>query len=169
MNTLNEHLQLPMDIQAVLEQIENTPLHLAELKMEPHPKFPQYDRYLVVEDLEVKSRNEFVYFRYKQILKDKETDEKILIGLPTPQWVVYNSTWSFFRDNKGNVVQTPLKPSEDNETQNADKDRRVRVPSYKYMLWLMKKQNARFLQLIEGYAHDFILAKKEELDAYETV
>lgn len=67
MNTLNSHLEIPQQLQAALEQIENMPLHLAELKMQPHPKFPQYDRYLVVEDLEVKSRNEFVYFRYKQV------------------------------------------------------------------------------------------------------
>lgn len=169
MNTFNAHLQIPAELQAILDQIDNMPLHLAELKMQPHPKFPQYDRYLVVEDLEVKGRNEFVYFRYKQVLKDKETEEKIHIGLPTPEWVVYDKTWSYFRNEKGNVVELPLKQSENNEELPPNIDNRVRTPSYKYMLWLMKNQNARFLQLIEGYAHDFMNAKQSELDQYETI
>lgn len=167
MNKLNEHLQIPQELQAVLQQIEDMPLHLAELKMQPHPKFPQYDRYLVVEDLEVKSRNEFVYFRYKQVLKDKETGEKIHIGLPTPEWVVYKEVWSYFRNSKNQIVEVPLKPSEEEET--TEIDRKVRVPSYKYMLWLMKYQNAQLLALIQGYAMEFMKVKQEELDKYETI
>lgn len=167
MNTLNAHLEIPQQLQAVLEQIENMPLHLAELKMQPHPKFPQYDRYLVVEDLEVKSRNEFVYFRYKQVLKDKETGEKIHIGLPTPEWVVYKEVWSYFRNAKNQIVEVPLKQSEGEQTE--DLDTKVRVPSYKYMLWLMKYQNAQLLALIQGYAMEFMKAKQNELDQYETL
>lgn len=167
MNKLNEHLEIPQELQAVLQQIEDMPLHLAELKMQPHPKFPQYDRYLVVEDLEVKSRNEFVYFRYKQVLKDKETGEKIHIGLPTPEWVVYKEVWSYFRNSENKIVEAPLKPSEEKET--TEIDRKVRVPSYKYMLWLMKYQNAQLLALIQGYAMEFMKAKQEELDKYETI
>lgn len=167
MNTLNAHLQIPAELQAILDQIDNMPFHLAELKMQPHPKFPQYDRYLVVEDLEVKSRNEFVYFRYKQVLKDKETGEKIHIGLPTPEWVVYKEVWSFFRNSKNQIVEVPLKELEGEQTE--DLDTKVRVPSYKYMLWLMKYQNAQLLALIQGYAMEFMKAKQEELDKYETI
>lgn len=167
MNKLNEHLEIPQELQAVLQQIEDMPLHLAELKMQPHPKFPQYDRYLVVEDLEVKSRNEFVYFRYKQVLKDKETGEKIHIGLPTPEWVVYKEVWSYFRNSKNQIVEVPIKELEEEQTE--DLDTKVRVPSYKYMLWLMKYQNAQLLALIQGYAMEFMKAKQEELDKYETI
>lgn len=169
MNTLNVHLQVPAELQAILDQIDNMPLHLAELKMQPHPKFPQYDRYLVVEDLEVKGRNEFVYFRYIQVLKDKETGEKIQTKLPTPEWVVYDKTWSYFRDERGKAVELPLKQSENNEELPPNIDNRVRTPSYKYMLWLMKYQNAQLLVLIQGYAMEFMKAKQEELDKYETI
>lgn len=167
MNKLNEHLQIPQELQAVLEQIENMPLHLAELKMQPHPKFPQYDRYLVVYGLEVDCFNEFVYFRYIQVLKDKETGEKIQTKLPTPEWVVYKEVWSYFRNSENKIVEAPLKPSEEEET--TEIDRKVRVPSYKYMLWLMKYQNAQLLALIRGYAMEFMKSKQEELDKYETL
>lgn len=169
MNTLNAHLQVPAELQAILDQIDNMPLHFAELKMHPHPKFPQYDRYLVVEDMEAKSRNEFVFFRYKQVLKDKETGEKIHIGLPTPEWVVYDKTWSYFRDEKGNVVELPLKQSENNEELPPNIDNRVRTPSYKYMLFLMVYHRAMMLRLIEGYAVEFMKTKQSELDQYETI
>lgn len=87
--------------------------------------------------------------------------------MPTPEWVVYKEVWSYFRNAKNQIVEVPLKQSEGEET--ADLDAKVRVPSYKYMLWLMKYQNAQLLALIQGYAMEFMKAKQSELDQYETL
>lgn len=160
MNNLNQHLIIPPHIQAILDEIENIPLYYAEVDMEAHPKFPQYDRFLRVEDFGGKSSEEFVYIKYEQILKDKETGEEMpYIKLPNPEWIVYADTWSFFRTADGQPLELPL--IEPTEGKTTDK---VRVPSYCYMLWLMKNHNARFLELIEGYAVDFIRSKIDELN-----
>lgn len=160
MNNLNQHLQIPPQVQAVLDEINSIPLYYAEVKMDVHPKFPQYDRFLRVEDFEGKSSKEFVFMKYKQILRDKETGEEIpYIMLPNPEWVVYVDTWSYFRTADGQPLELPLIEPTENETMG-----KVRVPSYRYMLWLMKNHNARFLELIEGYAVDFIRAKINELN-----
>lgn len=174
MTNLNNNLQIPLNLQEVLRQIDEIPLYLAEIPMDVHPKLPQFDRVLQVKGIDAKSDNEFVYFSYRQVLKDKETGEVVNISLPAPEWVVYGNTWSFLRNERGEAVELPLKQKKEGDTQGEEgvvpdipttKETRVRVPSYKYMLWLMKYQNARFLQLIEGYATDFVRVKQNELDA----
>lgn len=164
MNNLNNNLQLPPQVQELLKQIENIPLHLAEIKIPDHPRLPNFDRYIQVLGLDVNSDNEFIYFKYRQVLKDKETDEFIKrVALPVPEWVVYADTWSYFRTQTGEVLELPLQ--EEHATEEATTGK-VRVPSYKYMLWLMANNQARFLDLIQAYANDFVSAKIEELNAF---
>lgn len=163
MNNLNQHLQIPPQVQAVLNQIEAIPLHLAELKMPDHPKLPQFDRYIQVIGLDANSENQFIHFKFRQVLKDKETGEVSRIPLPTPEWAVYSNTWSFFRTQNGEVLELPLQ--EEHATEEATTDK-VKVHSYKYMLWLMANNQARFLDLIQAYANDFVSAKIEELNAF---
>lgn len=159
---MNEHLTIPANIAEMLRQINEMPLHLAELEINVHPKFPQYDRFIRVTGMDTKSKNEYVYFLYEQILKDKTTREEFCVNLPTPQWVVYAETWSYFRDENNEPITLPLKEGiQDND----GIDKRIKAPSYKYMLWLMKYHNAKFLHLIEGYANDFVKAKIHELNA----
>lgn len=163
MNNLNQHLQIPPQVQAVLNQIEAIPLHLAELKMPDHPKFPQFDRYIQVIGLGANSEKQFIHFKFKQVLKDKETGEVLHIQLPTPEWVVYADTWSYFRTQNDEVLELPLQ--EEHATEEATMGK-VKVHSYKYMLWLMANNQAQFLDLIRVYANDFMSAKIEELNAF---
>lgn len=163
MNNLNNQLIIPPQVQAVLNQIEAIPLHLAELKMPDHPKLPQFDRYIQVIGLDANSENQFIHFKFKQVLKDKETGEVSRIPLPTPEWAVYADTWSYFRTQTGEVLELPLQ--EEHATEEATTGK-VRVPSYKYMLWLMANNQARFLDLIQAYANDFVSAKIEELNEF---
>ena len=81
---MNENLMIPKQVQGILDEVEKTPLYLAELPMEAHPKLPQFNRFIRVINLDAKSENEFVMFGYKQVLKDKDTGEEINIQLPTP-------------------------------------------------------------------------------------
>lgn len=161
MNNLNEYLQIPAELQAVLDQIENTPLHLAEMAISEHPKLPSFNRKIRVYDIDAKSKQQLVVFQYAQILIDKETGEESVLKLPTPDWVVYSETWSYFRGQDGQPIEQPI--NEDiEETEGIDT--KIRVPSYKYMLWLMKNNQAGFLQLIQGYLNDFATNKLEELN-----
>ena len=67
---MNENLIVPKQVQGILEEVENTPLYLAELPMEAHPKLPQFNRFIRVINLDAKERKmSFVMFGYKQVLK----------------------------------------------------------------------------------------------------
>ena len=43
---MNENLMIPKQVQGILDEVENTPLYLAELPMEDHPKLPQFNRFI---------------------------------------------------------------------------------------------------------------------------
>lgn len=45
---MNENLMIPKQVQGILDEVENTPLYLAELPMEAHPKLPQFNRFIRV-------------------------------------------------------------------------------------------------------------------------
>ena len=143
---MNEHLKIPTQIQALINDIENVELSLAELPLSEHPKLPQFDRSIRVLDIDAKSRNEFVNFIYEQVLKDKETGEEINISLPAPEWVIYKETWSYLRDEQNNTIELPLSDPSDKILKD-----KVKVSSFKYMIWLMKNNKIGFLQLIQGY------------------
>lgn len=154
---MNEHLNIPKDIQKLINEIENIDLNFAELPMPEHPKLPQFNRSIRVFNIDVKSKNEFMFFVYEQVLRDKDTGEEISIPLPAPEWVVYKEDWSFLRDDKNIPIDLPLK-------EDITQKDTVRVPSYKYMLWLLKNQKARFLELIKVYLQSFVDHNLEELN-----
>lgn len=156
---MNNNLKIPTQMQALINDIENIELNLSELPLPEHPKLPQFNRSIRVLDIDAKSRNEFVNFIYEQVLKDKETGAEINISLPAPEWVVYKETWSYLRDEKNNIIELPL--IEPNHKITKDK---VKVSSFKYMIWLMKNDKAGFIQLIEGYLSSFIDSKIDELN-----
>ena len=52
---MNENLMIPKQVQGILDEVENTPLYLAELPMEAHPKLPQFNRFIRVINLDAKS------------------------------------------------------------------------------------------------------------------
>ncbi len=156
---MNEHLKIPTQVQTLIDSIEKVELSLAELPLPEHPKLPQFNRSIRVLDIDAKSRQEFVNFVYEQVLKDKETGEVINIPLPAPEWIVYKETWSYLRDEKNNLIELPLKET----TEGITKDK-VKVSSFRYMIWLMKNNKIGFLQLIQGYLASFVDDKIEELN-----
>jgi len=156
---MNEHLTIPENIEQILNNIKTTSLSLAELPLEPHPILSQFDRCIRVLDIDAKSEQQFIYFRYEQILKDRTTGQEIQITLPSPEWVIYKETWSYLRDEQNNPIELLLKePLEDQATG------KVKVPSYQYMLWLLKNNKLGFLDLLQTYLNEFVEMKKDELD-----
>ncbi|MDR2234717.1 MAG: hypothetical protein LBE92_01210 [Chryseobacterium sp.] len=156
---MNEHLIIPENIREILTGIQNISAHLAELPLQAHPKLPQFERSIRVLDIDAKSKQQFIYFNYEQVLKDKETGEEISISLPTPQWVIYKETWSYLRDHYNQPIELPL--AEPLENLATDK---VKVSSYLYMLWLLKNNKVGFTELLTSYLQDFVKTHKEQLD-----
>ncbi|MGG1920270.1 hypothetical protein [Chryseobacterium cucumeris] len=156
---MNEHLIIPENIKEILNNVENISLSLAELPLQEHPKLPQFQRSIRVLDIDAKSEQQFISFRYKQILKDKETGEDINISLPSPEWVIYKDTWSYLRDSSNNPVELPL--AEPTEEVRTDK---VKIQSYKYMLWLLKNNKTGFTELLASYLDEFVKDHKDQLD-----
>ena len=154
---MNEHLNIPTEIQNLISEINGVDLNFVELPLREHPKLPQFNRTIRVLNIEAKSEQQFIVFVYEQVLRDKETGEEVNIPLPSPEWVVYKETWSYLRGTNNLPIELSLKDDK------AKKDL-VKVPSYKYMIWLMKSNKAGFLQLIETYLDSFIKAKQKELD-----
>ncbi|MGN7865531.1 hypothetical protein [Chryseobacterium sp.] len=156
---MNTHLIIPENIKEILSNIENTPLNLAELPLQAHPKLPQFERSIRVLDIDAKSKQQFISFRYEQVLKDRETGEEINISLPAPEWVIYKETWSYLRDGNNNLIELPLAEA----TADVDTDR-VKVPSYQYMLWLLKNNKAGFTELLASYLDEFVKNCRDRLD-----
>lgn len=160
---LNNHLQIPENLKGVLEQINSIPLHLAELNIEDHPDYPSHNRTIRVLRMETTAEVEYCHFIYEQVLTHKETGVILNIPLPKPRWEVNMYIWSYFRGKGGQPIELPFK--EDYEAGEDEKIiTKLRVPAYKYMLWLMANNHANFLQLIEGYLRDFVRIKINELN-----
>ncbi|MFZ4930498.1 hypothetical protein [Chryseobacterium sp. Mn2064] len=156
---MNTHLTIPENIKEILSSIENTSLNLVELPLHAHPKLPQFARSIRVLDIDAKSKQQFISFRYEQVLKDKATGEEINISLPTPEWVIYKGTWSYLRDSNSNFIELPLLNPE------ADKDSdKVKVPSYQYMLWLLKNNKVGLTELLTSYLDEFVKSCRDSLD-----
>lgn len=156
MEKLNENLTVSNEIKSVINSIDSIDLYLAELPLPAHPKLPQFNRFIQVFDIEAKSNQQFVIFNYEQVLRDKKTGDKINIMLPTPYFVIYPETWSYLRDDQNNAIEVNVKDS--------DAKGKIKVPTYKYMLWLMKNNKADLISLIESYMVNFIESKIEELN-----
>ncbi|OCA76054.1 hypothetical protein BBI01_04985 [Chryseobacterium artocarpi] len=156
---MNKHLIIPENIKEILNNIEHVSLNLVELPLQVHPKLPQFERSIRVLDIDAKSKQQFISFRYEQVLKDKETGEEINISLPAPEWVIYKETWSYLRDSNNNLIELPL--AEPKSDMAADK---VKVPSYQYMLWLLKNNKVGFTELLTSYLDEFVKNYKDSLD-----
>ncbi|RMZ58954.1 hypothetical protein D1632_15425 [Chryseobacterium nematophagum] len=154
---MNEHLQIPIEIQHTIDDIMNVPVDFVELPMTAHPKLPQFNRTIRVLNMEAKSKQEFIVLGYEQVLRDKQTGEEINIKLPTPEWIIYKETWSYLLGLDNIPIELPYKD-------DITKKDKVKIPSYKYMLWLVKNDKAGFLQLIGHYLNIFISTRQEELD-----
>lgn len=156
---MNNHLEIPKEIQQIIDEITNIDLNLAELPLSEHPRLPQFNRSIRVLNIDIKSEHEFINFTYEQVLRDKVTGEEVTISLPAPEWVVYKETWSYLRNEQNEPIELSLTVPDETLTKG-----KVKVPSYKYMLWLLKNNKAGLLDLLKSYLHEFIELKKDELN-----
>jgi len=156
---MNNHLNISSDIQQLLNTISNINLNFIELSLHDHPQLPQFRRSIRVLNIDANSKQEFINFTYEQVLRDKDSGMEINIALPTPEWIVHKNTWSYLRDQENGFMEADLK-----EPLEGIASGKIKVPSYKYMLWLLQNNSTGFLTLLETYLNDFIDVKKYDLD-----
>lgn len=163
-----EKLQLPKTIQAVISQIESTPLNFGLFPIDEHPLIPSCRRYIKVykpiSDMEIKRTQ----ISYRQILVDKESNEEIPNTLPTPEWIIYENYTSTLRDEKGQKLLFPVVDSETNEPildeDGKPKMQPVEVDSHHFLKWLETTKNMTLTQVISSYLPEFYDQNKETLN-----
>ncbi|WP_326981790.1 hypothetical protein VUJ46_16355 [Chryseobacterium sp. MYb264] len=156
---MNNHLNISSDIQQLIDAISNINLNFIELPLHDHPQLPQFKRSIRVLNIDAKSKQEFVSFTYEQVLRDKDTDQEINISLPAPEWIIHKNTWSYLRDQQNGFLEADLKEPLEDLTSG-----KIKVPSYKYMLWLLQNDSVGFLTLLKTYFNELIDHKKADLD-----
>ena len=148
-------LQIPTQVQALLDSINATKLNLGEIKIDKHPLVAQdLDRYIQINKISIDLNLPRTYIWYSQVLKDSEGNI-VTSNLPTPEWMLSEIETSSVRDENFNRVLVPVVDEEtDRPILNDDgtpKTSPLFVNSHSYLLWLLKNNKVGFLQLLSIY------------------
>ena len=153
-------LQIPTQVQALLDSINATKLNLGEIKIDKHPLVSQdLDRYIQINKISIDLNLPRTYIWYSQVLKDSEGNV-VPSNLPTPEWVLSEIETSSVRDENFNRVLVPVVDEEtDRPILNDDgtpKTSPLFVNSHSYLLWLLKNNKVGFLQLLSSYLSELL-------------
>ena len=163
-----ENYILTPEIEARLQEINNTPYYWASIDLPEHEDLPNFNRKLVVSgfnspDLEV-NQDERFFITVKQIFINKETG-KIFKVFNAPQWEIYAHTWSYLRNSQFQVIEVDkqILDDETGEVLSTEKSK-IKVSTIKYLKWLLLNRKAHLVDLFNLYLGDFANAKIEELN-----
>ena len=165
-----EKLQIPTEVQALLDSINATELNLGEIKIVKHPLVSQdLDIYIQINKISIDLNLPRTYIWYSQVLKDSEGNI-VPSNLPTPEWLINESETSTIRDENFNRILVPVVDEETNEPilneDGTPKTSPLFVNSHSYLLWLLKNNKAGFLQLLSVYLLELLQNEdfKDRLD-----
>ena len=165
-----EKLQIPTEIEGLLNSINATKLNLGEIKIDKHPLVSQdLERYIQINKISIDLNLPRTYIWYSQVLKDLEGNV-VPSNLPTPEWMMSETETSTIRDENFNRILVPVVDEETNEpVLNEDgtpKTSPLLVNSHSYLLWLLKNNKVGFLQLLSTYLLELLQNKefKSKLD-----
>ena len=165
-----EKLQIPTEVQALLDSINATKLNLGEIKIDKHPLVSQdLDRYIQINKISIDLNLPRTYIWYSQILKDSDGNI-VPSNLPTPEWMMNETETSSVRDENFQRIEVPVVDEETNEAilneDGAPKTSPLFVNSHSYLLWLLKNNKVGFLQLLSFYLSELLQNEdfKENLD-----
>ena len=165
-----EKLQIPTEIQGLLNSINSTKLNLGEIKIDKHPLVSQdLERYIQINKISIDLNLPRTYIWYSQILKDLEGNV-VPSNLPTPEWLINETETSTIRDENFNRILVPVVDEETNEPilneDGTPKTSPLFVNSHNYLLWLLKNNKVGFLQLLSNYLLELLQNKdfKDKLD-----
>ena len=150
-----EKLQIPQQVQGLLDSINSTKLDLGEIKIDKHPLVSQnLERYIQINKISIDLNLPRTYIWYSQILKDLEGNV-VPSNLPTPEWLINETETSTIRDENFNRILVPVVDSETNEPvlneEGTPKTSPLFVNSHNYLLWLLKSNKVGFLDLLSTY------------------
>ena len=159
-----EKLQIPTQVQALLDSINATELNLGEIKIDKHPLVAQdLDRYIQINKISIDLNLPRTYIWYSQVLKDSEGNV-VPSNLPTPEWLINETEISSVRDENFNRVLVPVVDEETNEPilneDGAPKTSPLFINSHSYLLWLLKNNKVGFLQLLSFNLLDLLQNEK---------
>ena len=150
-----EKLQIPTEVQELLNSINSTKLNLGEIKIDKHPLVSQdLDRYIQINKISIDLNLPRTYIWYSQILKDADGN-LVPSNLPTPEWMMNETETSSIRDENFNRILVPVVDEETNEPilneDGTPKTSPLFVNSHSYLLWLLNSNKVGFLQLLSAY------------------
>lgn len=155
-----EKLQIPTEIQGLLNSINSTKLNLGEIKIEKHPLVSQnLDRYIQINKISIDLNLPRTYIWYSQILKDSEGNI-VPSNLPTPEWMISETETSSVRDDNFQRILVHVVDQETNEPilneDGTQKTTPLFINSHKYLLWLLRNNKAGLLQLLTVYLNELL-------------
>ena len=158
-----EKLQIPQQIQGLLDSINSTKLNLGEIKTDKHPLVSQdLERYIQINKISIDLNLPRTYIWYSQVLKDLEGNI-VPSNLPTPEWLMNETETSSIRDENFNRILVPVVDEEtDKPILNEDgtpKTSPLFINSHSYLLWLLKNNKVGFLQLLLTYLLELLQNK----------
>ena len=150
-----EKLQIPTEVQELLDSINATKLNLGEIKIDKHPLVSQdLDRYIQINKVSIDLNLPRTYIWYSQVLKDVDGNV-VPSNLPTPEWMMSETETSSVRDENFQRIEVPVINEETNEPilneDGSPKTSPLFVNSHSYLLWLLKNNKVAFLQLLSTY------------------
>ena len=150
-----EKLQIPQQVQGLLDSINSINLDLGEIKIDKHPLVSQdLERYIQINKISIDLNLPRTYIWYSQVLKDLEGNI-VPSNLPTPEWMMNEIETSTIRDENFNRILVPVVDEETNEQilneDGTPKTSPLLVNSHSYLLWLLKNNKVGFLQLLSTY------------------
>ena len=155
-----EKLQIPTQVQALLDSINATELNLGEIKIDKHPLVAQdLDRYIQINKISIDLNLPRTYIWYSQVLKDSEGNV-VPSNLPTPEWLINETETSTIRDENFNRILVPVVDEETDEPilneDGTPKNSPLFVNSHSYLLWLLKNNKVGFLDLLQEYLSELL-------------
>ena len=155
-----EKLQIPTEVQALLDSINATKLNLGEIKIDKHPLVSQsLDRYIQINKISIDLNLPRTYIWYSQVLKDSEGNV-VPSNLPTPEWMMSEIETSSIRDENFQRIEVTVINEETNEPilneDGSPKTSPLFVNSHSYLLWLLKNNKVGFLQLLSVYLSELL-------------
>ena len=155
-----EKLQIPTQVQELLDSINATELNLGEIKIDKHPLVSQdLDRYIQINKISIDLNLPRTYIWYSQVLKDSEGNV-VPSNLPTPEWLINETEISSVRDENFNRILVPVVDEETNEPilneDGTPKTSPLFVNSHSYLLWLLKNNKVGFLDLLQEYLSELL-------------
>ena len=162
-----ENYILTPEIEARIQEINNTPYYWASIDLPEHEDLPNFNRKLVVTgfnspDLEV-NQDERFFITVKQIFINKETG-KIFKVFNAPQWEIYAHTWSYLRNEQFQVIEVDKQILDENNELISTEKSKIQVSTIKYLKWLLLNRKAHLVDLFNLYLGDFANAKMDELN-----